>query len=110
MLKRSGKLDLLFTALGDPVRRAMVERLSEGAVSVSSLARPLAISLSSAMQHLAVLEACGLVKTRKRGRVRICQLDAAALGQVERWLAQRAIWTDRLIRLERLMGEQQQDV
>lgn len=88
----------------------MVEALSEGAVSVSSLAEPLAISLSLAMQHLAVLEASGLVRTHKRGRVRMCQIDALALRRAERWLAERIIWDNRLGRLETLLGETDKEV
>ena len=75
MTNQSPNLDRLFYALADPARRAMVERLSRGPASVSELARPLPMSLSSAMQHLAVLEAEGLVRSQKVGRVRMCTFE-----------------------------------
>ena len=82
-------LDLTFQALADPSRRAMVDRLARGPASVSELARPLAMSLPSAMQHLQILEASGLVRSAKAGRVRTCTLDTAALSQAELWIAER---------------------
>ena len=99
MLKRP-TLDLTFQALADPARRAMVERLARGPASVSELARPLTMSLPAVMQHLAVLEACGLVASRKIGRVRTCRVDAGALSAAESWItARRAEWERRLDRL-----------
>ena len=78
----------------------MVERLSRGPASVSALARPLAISLPAVLQHLQVLEASGLVRSEKVGRVRTCRIDPAALGTAEQWIAQRrATWERRLDRL-----------
>ena len=58
-------------------------------MSVSELARPLAMSLPAVMQHLAVLEGSGLVRSEKVGRVRTCRINAAALSQAERWISQR---------------------
>jgi DNA-binding transcriptional ArsR family regulator len=93
-------LDLMFQALSDPSRRGMVERLSRGPASVSQLAEPLAMSLPAVVQHLQVLEASGLVKTEKIGRVRSCTLDASAMSQAERWINDRRIqWERRLDRL-----------
>ena len=100
MLNHSPDLDRLFHALADPARRAMVERLSRGPAPVSELARPLPMSLPSAMQHLGVLEAAGLVRSEKIGRVRTCSIDPHALSQAERWInARRAEWEQRLDRL-----------
>lgn len=100
MLNQSPDLDRLFQALADPARRAMVERLSRGPASVSELARPLPMSLPSVMQHLGVLEAAGLVRTEKAGRVRTCAIEAGALSQAEQWINQRRIeWEHRLDRL-----------
>jgi DNA-binding transcriptional ArsR family regulator len=100
MLNQSAVLDLTFQALADPTRRAMVERLSRGPASVSDLARPLAMSLPAAMQHLAVLEGCGLVTSQKVGRVRTCRIQPQALSQAETWInARRAEWALRLDRL-----------
>jgi DNA-binding transcriptional ArsR family regulator len=93
-------LDLAFQALADPTRRGMVERLSLGVASVSELAEPFAMSLPAVVQHLAMLEACGLVHSEKIGRVRTCRMNPAALSQVERWFNQRrAEWEQRLDRL-----------
>ena len=93
-------LDLMFQALADPSRRMMVERLSRGPASVSELAQPLAMSLPGAVQHLAVLEAAGLVKSQKIGRVRSCTLDTLAMSQAEQWINDRRIqWQRRLDRL-----------
>src|SRR5690349_1838450 len=100
MLNSSSDLDRLFHALADPARRAMIERLSRGPAPVSELARPLPMSLPSAMQHLGVLEAAGLVRSEKIGRVRTCAIEPRALGLVEQWInAQRVEWERRLDRL-----------
>jgi DNA-binding transcriptional ArsR family regulator len=100
MLNQSLDLDRLFHALADPARRAMVERLTLGPAPVSELARPLPMSLPSAMQHLGVLEAAGLVRSEKIGRVRTCSIDPRVLTQAEHWInARRAEWEHRLDRL-----------
>ena len=93
-------LDRVFQALADPTRRVMVERLSRGPASVSELAEPFEMSLPSIIQHLQVLEASGLIRSEKLGRVRTCQIGAAALGNAERWISERrATWERRLDRL-----------
>jgi DNA-binding transcriptional ArsR family regulator len=93
-------LDRLFHALADPARRAIVERLSRGPAPVSELARPLPMSLPSAMQHLGVLQAAGLVRSEKIGRVRTCAIEPGALSQAEQWINARRIgWEQRLDRL-----------
>jgi len=100
MLNQSTDLDRLFQALADPARRAIIERLSRRPAPVSELARPLPMSLPSAMQHLGVLEAAGLVRSEKVGRVRTCAIQPQALGQVEQWInARRIEWEQRLDRL-----------
>jgi DNA-binding transcriptional ArsR family regulator len=100
MLNQSTNLDRLFQALADPARRAIVERLSRGPAPVSELARPLPMSLPSVMQHLGVLEAAGLVRSEKVGRVRTCAIDAQALSLAEQWInARRIEWEHRLDRL-----------
>lgn len=77
-----------------------MERLSRGPASVSELARPLVMSLPAVMQHLAVLESSGLVRSEKIGRVRTCQIDPSALSAAEHWINQRRIdWEQRLDRL-----------
>ena len=78
----------------------MVERLSRGPASVSDLARPLPMSLPAAMQHLAMLEAAGLVSSAKVGRVRTCAIEPQALSQAELWINQRRTeWEHRFDRL-----------
>jgi DNA-binding transcriptional ArsR family regulator len=93
-------LDRVFQALADPTRRELVARLVRGPASVSQLAQPHAMSLPAVMQHLQVLEAAGLVRTEKAGRVRTCHLEPAGLRGAEDWLgAQRTAWEHRLDRL-----------
>ena len=101
MLNDSPQLDLAFQALADPSRRRMVAQLSRGPASVSELARPLSISLPAVLQHLQMLEASGLVRSEKKGRVRTCRIEPRALSRAESWIAeQRALWEGRLDRLE----------
>jgi DNA-binding transcriptional ArsR family regulator len=100
MLNQMTPLDLAFQALADPTRRAMVERLSRGPTSVSDLARPLPMSLPAVMQHLAILESSGLVRSEKIGRVRTCQINPTALSEAEHWInARRTEWEGRLDQL-----------
>lgn len=106
MLNYQSSLDLVFQALADPTRRDMVERLSRAPASVSDLARPFDMSLPAVMQHLQVLEASGLVRSEKVGRVRTCRLEPKALSNAERWFAgRRASWERRLDRLGALLAE-----
>lgn len=99
-------LDRTFHALSDPTRRAMVQRLSRGPATVSELAKPLSISLPAVMQHLAVLEASGVVTSRKEGRVRTCQVEPKALTAAERWITERRqLWERRLDRLGEYLDE-----
>jgi DNA-binding transcriptional ArsR family regulator len=101
-----GSLDQVFQALADPTRRAMVERLIRGPASVSELSRPLAMSLPAVMQHLQVLEACGLVRSQKAGRVRTCHIEPGTLRAAEAWIAsQRTAWESRLDRLGEYLAE-----
>ena len=93
-------IDVVFHALSDANRRAMIDLLVDGPASVSELARPLAISLPAVVQHLHVLEASGLVSSHKTGRVRTCEIEPIALSTAERWIGERrATWEARLDRL-----------
>lgn len=95
------QLDRVFHALGDPTRRAVVRRLGQGPASVGELAKPHKMALPSFMQHLAALEKCGLVRSRKLGRVRTYQLVPKPLKAAEKWMVeQRALWEARLDRLD----------
>ncbi|MGH2558265.1 MAG: ArsR/SmtB family transcription factor [Thermomicrobiales bacterium] len=106
MLNYDASLDLTFQALADPTRRGMVERLSRGPATVSELARPLPMSLPAVVQHLRVLEASGLVRSEKVGRVRTCHIEPVALVMVEQWIAERrSTWERRLDRLGDLLAE-----
>jgi DNA-binding transcriptional ArsR family regulator len=101
VLNESPRLDLAFQALADPTRRGLVARLSRAPASVSELARPLRMSLPAVMQHLRLLEASGLVRSEKKGRVRTCRIEPAALVAAEGWIAeQRAVWEARVDRFE----------
>lgn len=101
-------LDHVFQALADPTRRAVVQRLSRGPAPVKELARPFDMALPSFMQHLRVLEKSGLVRSRKIGRVRTCEMASERLAQAESWIAeQRALWEGRLDRLEAYLADMQ---
>ncbi len=86
----------------------MVERLTRGPASVSELARPLSMSLPAVVQHLGVLEASGLVRSHKLGRVRTCTIEPSALRAAERWIAERrTFWEASLDRLGEYLAEHQ---
>jgi DNA-binding transcriptional ArsR family regulator len=96
----------MYAALADGSRRSMVERLSRGPASVTELAAPLAMSLPAVLQHLQVLEASGLVRSEKAGRVRTCRIQPAALQAAEQWIAdRRTTWTRRLDRLGEFLAD-----
>ena len=99
-------IDHLFHALGDPTRRAILDRLSHGPQSVSRLAEPLAVTLTAVAQHLQVLETAGLVRTQKVGRVRTCALDETGFTRLDQWsAAHRLALRAQLDRLGDLLGE-----
>jgi DNA-binding transcriptional ArsR family regulator len=107
MLNSQPQLDLVFQALSDPTRRAIVERLGRGPASVSQLAQPFAMSLPAILQHVAVLELSGLVQSEKVGRVRTCQINSRALSVAGRWIQERrTTWERRLDRLGAVLAEQ----
>jgi DNA-binding transcriptional ArsR family regulator len=105
MLNKVTALDQTFQALADSTRRAILAELTRGPSSVSKLARPLAMSLPAVMQHLAVLEESGLVRSVKVGRVRTCRIEPKALGMAQQWINQRRMeWERRLDRLGEYLG------
>ncbi|HVC39920.1 MAG TPA: metalloregulator ArsR/SmtB family transcription factor [Candidatus Dormibacteraeota bacterium] len=109
MPNQSSDLDQLFRALVDPSRRSIVEQLVQGPASVKELAQPFAMSLPAFMQHVGVLETCGLVRSEKVGRVRTCRLEPGGLRLAEDWLSgQRTAWERRLDRLGELLAENPQ--
>jgi DNA-binding transcriptional ArsR family regulator len=95
-------LDAVFHALADPTRRRMVERLVRSPASVSALAKPLDMTLAAVVQHVQVLEACGVVRTEKVGRTRMCRVEPKALSAAEKWIHERrALWEHRFDLLEK---------
>jgi DNA-binding transcriptional ArsR family regulator len=106
MPKPSPALILVFHALADPTRLAVVERLSAGPAATSDLARPFKMALPSFLQHLDVLQKSGLVRSTKAGRVRTYELAPKALERAEEWMAkQRAVWEKRLDQLDSFLNE-----
>ena len=101
MAKFSTDLDLAFSALADPTRRAIVSRLCDGPKSVSELSEPFELALPSLLKHLRVLEQSGIISSEKTGRVRTCRIEPHALHATEAWIRQHiAAWEKRLDRLE----------
>ncbi|HEY1093335.1 MAG TPA: metalloregulator ArsR/SmtB family transcription factor [Glycomyces sp.] len=110
MAKYSAELDGLFTALADPTRREVVRRLGRGPQSVGDLADAFPITLPSFMKHVRTLEANGLIRTTKSGRVRTCALRRERLALVDGWLAeQRRVWEERTDRLERFVTDPEEE-
>ena len=106
MLQTSVSPDLVFHALGDATRRAIVEKLSQGPATVSHLAQPLSITVTAVAQHLQILEQSGLVKTEKTGRIRTCRLDTSGFSVAQQWIDdRRSMWESRLDRLGDLLSE-----
>ena len=105
MPEYSDQLSLVFHALADGTRRAMLERLTRGPASVSQLAEPFAMALQSAAQHIGVLEAAGIVTSTKVGRVRTVQLAPAALAAAAQWVSRRQLPAEQqLDRLESFLA------
>jgi DNA-binding transcriptional ArsR family regulator len=99
-------VDRAFHALGDPTRRAIVEKLSHGPISVSTIAKPLDMTLAAVVQHLQILEESGLVRSEKVGRVRTCQIEPKGFALVEKWITDRRIlWERRFDRLGAILVE-----
>jgi DNA-binding transcriptional ArsR family regulator len=107
MAQFSAELDGVFVALADPTRRGVIRRLGRGPTSVGELASEFPMTLPSFLKHVRTLEASGLIRTAKAGRVRTCALNRERLGLIEDWLTeQRRVWEERTDRLERLITEE----
>jgi DNA-binding transcriptional ArsR family regulator len=103
-------IDRLFHALGDPTRRAILDRLTESPMSVSRLAEPLEITVTAVAQHLQILEEVGLVHTEKLGRVRTCRIEAAGFRALEQWIQDhRTAWERKLDRLGQFLKEEDEN-
>jgi DNA-binding transcriptional ArsR family regulator len=97
-------IDLVFNALGDPTRRSIIENLSLGPKSIKEIAEPLEISVTAILQHLQVLEACGLARSEKVGRQRIANIDMHGFAVAERWLRDRqSMWEKRYSKLRQIL-------
>jgi DNA-binding transcriptional ArsR family regulator len=107
MVKYSPKhapLDRAFSALADPTRRRILERLADGPATVGELAGPFDLTLPGLLKHVRVLERAELVVTEKKGRTRECRLGTAPLDDAARWIdGQRRRWEGRLDRLGRYL-------
>ncbi len=106
MPKQSAQLTRVFQALADPTRFAVVERLSQGPAPTSELAKPFKMALPSFLQHLDLLQGCGLIRSTKKGRVRTYELAPDTLKAAEDWISkQRALWERRLDQLDNFLNE-----
>ena len=106
---QSHVLDRTFSALSDPTRREILERLAAGPASITELARPIGISLPGVLKHVHVLEAAYLVTTVKTGRTRECRLGPGDMDEATTWIEHhRDMWERRFDRLEALV-EQRRD-
>lgn len=104
MVNKNRELEAIFSALGNPTRRRIVERLGTGARSISELAEPFEMSLVAVSKHVHVLEESGLVRIRRDGRSRVCHLEPAALREGRRWLDRfRGFWEDELDQVDRFV-------
>src|ERR1700733_10077433 len=104
------QLSLVFGALADPVRRAILTRLSEGEATVGELAAPFAISQPAVSKHLKVLEPGGLIARTRRATARLSRLEAEPLRDVTTWLARyQRFWDERHERLDELLAGAQDD-
>ena len=103
----SATIEHTFAALADPTRVEIVMRLSRGVATVGDLAEPFDMSLRAVLKHVQVLEAAGLVRTAKQGRVRLCELVPAPIDDASRWIDQlRRRWDRRLDRIEQYLEKE----
>ncbi len=98
------QLDIIFRAVADPTRRAMIQRLASGDYSVTELAEPFDISLAAVSKHVKVLESAGIVRRIMRGRRNVCRLNREPLSEARRWFDHyETFWTGRLDALEQAL-------
>ncbi len=105
-LLEPGEADSIFAALGDATRRAILKMVLQGPQSVSVLAGAIDVTLTAISQHLRIMESCGLVRTRKVGRVRMCEADRRGLDVLADWVGiNRRMWDERFDRLDAMLRE-----
>ena len=110
MVDQQNRLDLVFRALGDPTRRAMLGRLARGEQTVTELAAPHRMSLAAASKHIQTLERAGLVKRTVRGRIHYCRIDPRPLERADDWLrGYERLWDTRIQRLAALLRHPDND-
>ena len=106
MVYYSSDLDLTFSALSDPTRRAIISRLAEGETSIIELAAPFDMSLPAVTKHIRVLEKAGLLTRKKQGRVQYCRLNAVPMRDATNWLAfYQSFWDSKLDSLANFLEE-----
>jgi DNA-binding transcriptional ArsR family regulator len=104
---RINRLDAVFGALSDPIRRAMLARLARGESSLTTLSEPFAVSAPAISKHLRVLESSGLISRRKVGRVHFCRLRADPLREAGDWIQQqRAFWEQQFDALAKYLDKE----
>ncbi len=104
MVQYQSPLDGTFSALSDPTRRAILERLAGGSASISELADPAGMTLTGIKKHVRILEEAGLVTTEKRGRTRYCRLGPKQMEDVSEWIeSYRRGWAERFDRLDEVL-------
>ncbi|TSE12890.1 helix-turn-helix transcriptional regulator [Mesorhizobium intechi] len=100
------EIDSILRALVEPTRRQILERLTRGPATVSQLAAPFGMTFAAVLQHLQVLEACGLIRSEKIGRVRTCRIEPGGLAPLADWITERRIPAERhLDRLGQILAE-----
>src|SRR5690349_24325050 len=108
MVSNDEQLDLIFAALADPTRRAILAQLAQGEATVNELAEPFAISLPAISKHLKVLERAGLISRGREAQWRPCRLEPAPLEEAQNWIGTyREIWEESFSRLDDLLQELQ---
>jgi DNA-binding transcriptional ArsR family regulator len=102
-------LDQVLTAISDPTRRAILDRLTRGPARVTDIAEPFEMSLAAVSKHLRMLERAGLVRRARLGREHTLTLDARPLRRVVQWTSRyERFWNQRLDRLEAFFAQKGQ--
>lgn len=104
--RQSERLDMVFSALADPTRRAILANLTSRAATISEIAGPFRISLNAVSKHVMVLERAGLLRREIKGREHYCSVEASALREAQQWLEhQREFWEERMDALENYVAK-----
>lgn len=104
------QVDVSFSALADPTRRGVLERLGRGDASITDLATTFDMTLTGMKKHVSVLEQAGLVATRKVGRVRTCGLGPRRLEEEAAWIERyRQLWAARFDALDKIIEQLKQE-